>query len=125
LVAVAESKAKKTLFSVSERVEFVSLALRNFENVSVKPFDNSLVEFAKSEDITVNIRGLRDSKDFEYEREMNYANRSIYREFNTVYVNASLEHSFVSSSIVRAFIEFGNDISHLVPEEVVERICKR
>jgi pantetheine-phosphate adenylyltransferase len=122
IVAVAESKEKNTMFSLEERVLTIQKATDKFGKVSVKPFRGLLVDFLKDEGTDFVIRGLRNGVDFEYERDMHYANRSIYEKIETVYLNSKIEDSFVSSSVVRTLIRYNGSIAHLVPSEVLELV---
>ena len=120
IIAVAESKEKKTMFSLEERVKMIQKTSSKFGNIEVKPFSNLLVQFLETENINFVIRGLRNGVDFEYERNMHYANKSLFQDVETIYLNSNLEDSFVSSSVVRTLINYQGKISHLVPDEVVE-----
>ena len=119
IIAVANSDAKKPMFSCHRRVELVNKATQNLNGISAKPFNNLLVDFAKEEDITHIIRGLRAVSDFEYELQMGYANSSLNKELDTMYFMPTLENAFVSSSIVRELIKFDGNFSHLVPNEIL------
>jgi len=120
IIAVAESKEKKTMFSLDERVQMIKITSSQFGNIEVKPFSNLLVQFLQNENIDFVIRGLRNGVDFEYEKNMHYANKSLFNNVETIYLNSNLEDSFVSSSVVRTLINYQGDISHLVPNEVME-----
>jgi pantetheine-phosphate adenylyltransferase len=119
VVAVADSDAKKPMFDCTKRVELINKATNNLRGVVAKPFNNLLVEFAKEENITNIVRGLRAVSDFEYELQMGYANSSLDKEIDTMYFMPTLENAFVSSSIVRELIKFNGNFSHLVPSEIL------
>ena len=123
IIAVAESKEKNTMFSLVERVNIIKKVTQRFDNqVDVKPFKGLLINFLKEENVNLVIRGLRNGVDFEYERDMHYANKSLYNQIETIYLNSKIEDSFVSSSVVRTLIRYNGSISHLVPDEVLELI---
>jgi pantetheine-phosphate adenylyltransferase len=122
VVAVADNKDKKSLFSLPQRVELVELAVKGLEGVKVESFSSLLVEFAQKEGCNVIIRGLRAVSDFEYELQMGYTNKSLNREIETIYLMPNLENAFISSSVVRTILKYGGDFSHLVPPAVTERI---
>ncbi len=123
IIAVAESKEKNTMFSLVERVNVIKKVTQRFDNqVDVKPFKGLLINFLKEENVNLVIRGLRNGVDFEYERDMHYANKSLYNQIETIYLNSKIEDSFVSSSVVRTLIRYNGSISHLVPDEVLELI---
>ncbi len=122
VVAVANSKAKKPMFDVSQRVEMAKLATKDIEGVKVVSFDNLLVDFAKEMDIKFIVRGLRAVSDFEYELQMGYANSSLDPTIETVYLMPTLENAFISSSVVRTILSHDGDVSHLVCKDVLKNI---
>lgn len=118
LIAVAASEDKRPMFDLKTRVNMVKAATKDLNSVSVEPFSNLMVEFAKSKGIFVVIRGLRAVSDFEFELQMGYANASLEKSIETVHLMPSLKNAFISSSIVRSIIKHGGDASHLYPEEI-------
>jgi len=120
IVAVAENKDKNTMFDLNTRVNFMKKATKNIPQVEVKLFNSLLVEFAKKENCNIIIRGLRAVSDFEYELQMGYANKSLYEEIDTIYLMPNLENAFISSSVVRSILKYKGDVSHLVPNEILE-----
>jgi len=125
IVAVAESKSKKPMFTHTERIEFAKEATREYPKVKVIGFDELLVNLCEREGVDVVIRGLRAVSDFEYELQMGYANSSLKRDLETIYLMPSLEYAFVSSSIVRAILAFEGEVEHLLPPQVYELIKRR
>ena len=113
---------KQPMFSVDERVEFLRDALSGLENVEVDVFKELVVEFARKWDAKVIVKGLRVISDFEWEFQMNQLNRTLAPDIETVYVMASPEVSFVSSSGVKEIAAYGGDIGGLVPDLVAKRI---
>ena len=120
IIAVAKSEQKKPMFSHDERVEYAKVATQDLESVKVIGFDTLLVDLAKEMEINTIIRGLRAVSDFEYELQMGYANSSINKKLETLYLMPTLENAFVSATIVREIIRFDGKFSHLVPKEVLE-----
>ena len=94
--------------------------VKALEHVTVLGFDTLLVDLATDLKINTIIRGLRAVSDFEFELQMGYANSSINKNLETVYLMPTLEHAFVSSTIVREIIRFKGKFEHLVPKKVVE-----
>ena len=119
VIAVANNKSKKSMFNLTQRVEMVKMAVKNLDNVEVKEFDSLLVDFAKKENSKIIIRGLRAVSDFEYELQMSYANQSLDKEIDTIYLMPTLNNAFISSSIVRNIMSYNGDVSHLVPKEIL------
>src|SRR5439155_23324249 len=91
-------------------------------NVQVKTFDTLLVEFAREHRANAIVKGLRAISDFEYEFEMNQLNRKMAPEIESIYLFASPQYSFLSSSGVKELAMFGGDLSGLVPPKVAERL---
>ena len=113
---------KTPLFSIEERVELAREALTAIPNVEVDVFKELVVEFARRWEAQVIVRGLRAISDFEWEFQMNQLNRHLAPEIETVYVMASSQVSFVSSSGVKEIAAFGGNVDELVPESVARRL---
>jgi pantetheine-phosphate adenylyltransferase len=113
---------KEPTFGVEERVEFLRDALKDLDNVEIDVFRELVVDFARKWDAKAIVKGLRVISDFEWEFQMNQLNRTLAPEVETVYVMASPQVSFVSSSGVKEIAAFGGDVSALVPEPVARRL---
>jgi pantetheine-phosphate adenylyltransferase len=118
---VRESRHKKAMFSVEERVDFLEDALAGLENVEVEVFSELVVEFARRFGAKTMVKGLRVISDFEWEFQMNHLNRSLAPEIETMYLMSSPQYSFVSSSGVKEIASFGGKVDELVPEAVARR----
>jgi pantetheine-phosphate adenylyltransferase len=118
---VGKPQHKDPLFSLDERVGFLRDALSGIENVEVEVFSELVVEFARKWDAKVIVKGLRVISDFEWEFQMNQLNRTLAPDVETVYVMASPQVSFVSSSGVKEIASFGGNVDELVPESVARR----
>jgi pantetheine-phosphate adenylyltransferase len=112
----------KTLFGTDERLRFVEAATAHLANVRAAPFSNLVVDFAREQGAMAIVKGLRAISDFEYEFEMNQLNRKQAPEIESVYLMASPQYSFLSSSGVKELATFGGDIDDMVPAGVVERL---
>lgn len=124
IVAVAANPSKKPRYSLDERVGFVQSSISIMTNVSVKPFDTLLVDFAKQQGAQIIIRGLRAVSDFEYELQMGYTNSSLDSTIETVYLMPTLQNAFISSSIVRSLLDYKGRVDHLVPKPVYKIISQ-
>ena len=122
LVAIATSEVKQPMFILEKRLEFVEASIKRFKNVKVITFNTLLVTVMKERNCRYVIRGLRAVSDFEYELQLNFANRSLLDGFESIYLMPSLEQSFVSSSIVRSILTHGGDASHLLPKEMWKQL---
>ncbi len=114
-----------TLFSTEERIAFLLEATREMPNVSIEPFSNLLVEFAREQGAMAIVKGLRAISDFEYELEMNQLNRRQAPDIESVYLMASPKYSFLRSSGVKELATFGGEIDDLVPEGVARHLKER
>jgi pantetheine-phosphate adenylyltransferase len=124
IVGVVNLPVRKgqTLFDADERCAFIEAATSHLDNVRAKPFSNLVVDFARDNDARAIVKGLRAISDFEYELEMNQLNRRQAPDIESVYLMASPEYSFLSSSGVKELATFGGDIDDLVPPEVAKRL---
>jgi pantetheine-phosphate adenylyltransferase len=115
----------ESLFTPEERKGFLETAVGHLDNVEVEVFTNLLVEFAREREAIAIIKGIRAISDFEYELEMNQLNRKLAPELESVYVFASPDFSFLSSTGVKEMATFGADVSDLVPAPVAEALVER
>ncbi len=124
VVAVVNRSVRKSsaLFGIDERVGFIERAIADVGNIRVEPFSTLVVDFARTIGAKAIVKGLRAISDFEYELEMNQLNRRQDPEIESVYLMASPQYSFLSSSGVKELATFGGKIDDLVPDEVVARL---
>jgi pantetheine-phosphate adenylyltransferase len=123
VVGVVGNPTHKTpMFSLDERVAFLNEALADRENVEVDVFSELVVEFARKWQAKAIVKGLRVISDFEWEFQMNQLNRTLAPDIETVYVMASPQVSFVSSSGVKEIASFGGNVEELVPAAVAARL---
>jgi pantetheine-phosphate adenylyltransferase len=124
VVAVVNRSVRKStaLFGIEDRVGFIERATADVANVRVQPFSTLVVDFARSVGARAIVKGLRAISDFEYELEMHQLNRRQDPEIESVYLMASPQYSFLSSSGVKELATFGGRIDDLVPVEVAGRL---
>ena len=115
----------KTLFTAEERKAFLLQATEKLPNVEIEVFDTLLVDFARKHGARALVKGLRAISDFEYEFEMNQLNRKLAPDIESVYLMASPQYSFLSSSGIRELATFGADIEDLVPKGVAKALHDR
>lgn len=126
IVGVLNNSTKNPLFSTEERKQMLEDAVKDFDNVTVISFDGLLIDFMKSNDISVIVRGLRAITDFDYELQIAQSNRKVSIEtIDTVFLTTSIEYAYLSSSIVREYASYGTDVSDFVPESVVTKLKER
>jgi pantetheine-phosphate adenylyltransferase len=118
---VASSPRKDTMFSAGERVEMLEASLPDGANIQVEVFDTLLVDFARKWGASALVKGLRAISDFEYEFQMAQLNRKLAPDLETIYLMASPEYSFLSSSGVKEIAKYGGRVDDLVPAAVARR----
>jgi pantetheine-phosphate adenylyltransferase len=122
VVAVVDDPYRKTaLFSAEHRASFVEESTRDMANVRVAVMRGLVVDFARKVGASVLVKGLRALTDFEYEFEMAQLNRKLNPDLETMYLMASPEYSFLSSSGVKEIAKYGGCVSDLVPDAVERR----
>jgi pantetheine-phosphate adenylyltransferase/16S rRNA (guanine(966)-N(2))-methyltransferase RsmD len=122
VVAVGSNLRKRPRLPAAERARLLEKVTGEFENVSVEVMDGLLVDFAREQGAKVIVKGLRAVSDFESEFEQAQLNRTMYPELETVFIMASAEHSFLSSSAVREIADLGGDVRGLVPDGILETV---
>lgn len=122
-VVIFNNSAKKSLFSVEERIHLIKEATKEIGNVSVDVSDDLLINYAKNKGAFVVLRGLRAVSDFEYEMQITSMNRRLAKDIETFFVMTNNQYSFLSSSIVKEVAKYQGDIHGLVPE-IVEKALK-
>ncbi len=121
---VDESYRKTVLFSTGERVHFLQESTKHLPNVRVAVMRGLVVDFAREVGARVLVKGLRALTDFEYEFQMAQLNRKLDPELETMYLMASPEYSFLSSSGVKEIARYGGCVADLVPPVVAERFAE-
>jgi len=124
IVGVLENPSKKPLFSLEERVDLIRTAVKHLKNVEVECFSGLLIDFTKRVGSNLIVKGLRAISDFEIEFQMALNNKRMAPEIETIFMMTKNEYSYLSSSMVKEIIQFGGDISGLVPY-VVETALKK
>ncbi|MBQ8724608.1 MAG: pantetheine-phosphate adenylyltransferase [Oscillospiraceae bacterium] len=112
-------------FSLEERKNMVRSVTGNLPNVTVESFDGLLADYVKQVGAIAIVKGLRAVSDFEYEFQMALANKKLYDGAETVFLTTAAENMYLSSSVVKQIANFGGDISHFVPEQILDDIRKR
>ena len=125
IVGVLNNSAKKSLFSVEERVSMLNELTKDLPNVEVTSFDGLLVDYMREIDASIIVRGLRAVTDFEYELQIAQTNHIENTDIETIFLTTNLQYSYLSSTIVKEFASYGGDISKFVPEQFVDRIYEK
>lgn len=124
-VAVMTNETKNPLFTVDERVEQVKLAVSGLSNVSVITSNGLTVELMNKIGADYLMRGLRNSKDFEYEKDIAAMNQFLDSEVETVFLLADPKYQHLSSSLLKEVAIHGGDISAYLPANINEALDKK
>lgn len=125
IVAVLCNSSKTPLFSAEERVEILKNATADIPNVEVISFSGLLVDFMKEHNANIVVKGLRAVSDFEYEFQMALTNRKLCDDIETLFISASTEYMFLSSSIVKEIASYDGDLSGLIPDHLIPVVKSR
>ena len=122
IVGVADSRAKKPFFTLTERVDIAREVLQDLTNVKVVGFSGLLINFIHQHNARVIMRGLRAVSDFEYEFQLAGMNRNLYPDVETVFLTPSEQHMFISATLVREIATLGGDVSKFVHPLVRDKL---
>jgi pantetheine-phosphate adenylyltransferase len=125
IVAILHNPGKKSLFTVEERVELLTICLKNNPAIEIDAFDGLLVDYAARRKAHAILRGLRAVSDFEYEFQLALMNRRLNREVQTVFLMTGMRWIYTSSSIIKEAAQFGGNINGMVPAEVNKRLKEK
>ena len=125
VLAVAESTAKRTFFTLEERVAMAKEVLSDVKNLEIVGFSGLLTEFVRKHGARVVLRGLRAVSDFEYEFQLAGMNRHLYPEMETVFLTPSEQHMFISATLVREIALLGGDVAKFVHPKVAQRLKQK
>ena len=118
IIAVLNSHSKKYLLTIEERLHLITEATKHIQGIQIVSFEGLLADFCKKNDIQIIVRGLRSVTDFDYEKAIALMNKSLLSNLETVFLTATSEHAFVSSTIVKEVAFFGGNIDSYVPPVV-------
>ncbi len=125
LVAVLENEGKSPLFSVAERMELITRCTSSLPSVEVHSFSGLLVDYMRSMNASVVVRGIRAVSDYEYELQMALMNRDLSANVETIFMLPAVEYTYVSSRLVKEVFRLGGDVARLVPPPVLESLKAR
>jgi pantetheine-phosphate adenylyltransferase len=125
ILSIATDNNKDSMFSIEERIDMITEALKKYETVEVEVFEGLLVRYAMKKNACALIRGLRAVSDFEYEFQMSLMNRKLEPAVETVFLMTSAENTFISSSLIKQVASLQGDIHGLVPPVVEEAMHRK
>ena len=124
IIAVLVNQTKKTLFTVEERIAMAREVTSQYPNVKVDSWSGLLVDYCKTNEIPIIVKGLRAVTDFDYELQMSQVNLQL-QGVETLFLSTAPAHSFLSSSLVKEIASFGVDVSSYIPEILLTRLKDR
>ncbi|HHU23324.1 MAG TPA: pantetheine-phosphate adenylyltransferase [Clostridiales bacterium] len=125
VVCVMINSEKKTMFTIEERMDLISRVIGDFPNVEVDTWNGLLAEYAMNYQDAVIIKGLRAISDFESEFQMAIINKKINPYLETLFLSASEQYTYLSSSAVKEMAKYGADLSEFVPEEIIDDVIRK
>jgi pantetheine-phosphate adenylyltransferase len=125
LVAVLENEGKSPLFTVAERMDLVRKCTSDIPGTEVHSFSGLLVDFMRTVDASVVVRGIRAISDYEYELQMALMNRELNSEVETIFMLPGVEYTYVSSRLIKEVFRLGGDVARLVPPLVLKSLKAR
>ncbi len=125
LVAIMKNDQKQGTFSMDERLKMAQEAVSHLDNVEVKVGSGLTIDFAREEGCSTLIRGIRAVMDYETELQQATANRTLAPDLETIFLIASPEYSYVSSSLARELAHYEADLSHFVPKNVEKALKEK
>ena len=125
IVLVMTNASKRPMFSQEERVALLQRATADIPNVVIDSDAGLLVDYARKNGACAVVKGLRAMSDFEYEFQMALTNRKLNPQVETVFLTATAEHMYLSSSLVKQVATLGGDFTAFVPSCITEDIYKK
>jgi pantetheine-phosphate adenylyltransferase len=124
LVSVANDSLKSTMFELDDRLKLVEIISSRYPNVTVSSYDGLTIDFAKSNNINVILRGVRNSSDFNYESQISQMNNTMDKSLESLFFIASDPYKSITSSLVRQVISLNGDYSNFISNDVARYIKK-
>lgn len=125
IIGIGHNSQKRGLIPISDRIDLIKECVSDFSNVEVLSYEGLTADFAKANNINILVRGLRNTTDFEYEKEMAQFNYALNNELETVFLLSKPENSFLSSSGVKELIFHKRDVSDFVPQNVAKYLYQK
>lgn len=125
IVAVMVNPAKKTAFTLDERILLLKKATKEMEGVEVVGFEGFLADYARMRDACAIVKGLRAVSDFEYEFQMALLNKALNPEYETMFLMTDTKYSYISSSMVKELAGFHGNLTGLVPNGIIDKIREK
>lgn len=124
IVGVAQNDQKSNFLPVKERISLIRECVCDLQNVEVCSYEGLTVNFAKEKNVSVLLRGLRNTTDFEYENQLAQNNALLAQDLETVFLLTKPEYACITSSGVKDILKNGGNITKFVPEPVQKYLSK-
>ena len=118
VIAIGINSEKNLYFSIEERLKWIKAVYEKNPKIEVKPYEGLTVDFCKKEKANYILRGLRDSHDFKFEKNIAQMNKELNTNIETIFIITPPQLSHISSSIIRDIIKNGGDVKKFVPKEI-------
>jgi len=125
IICVMVNAEKNPMFSLDERLDMVKRTTKKFDNVEADTADMLLAEYAREKGVNIVVKGLRVISDYERECQMALINKKINPELDTLFLPATEQHTYLSSSVVKDLAKYGGELGELVSREIIEDVFKR
>ena len=125
IVTVGDNPEKGPTFTTEERIEMLKESTKDLKNVEIDSFSGLLLDYVKSKNSKIIIRGLRAVSDFESEFQRALLNRVVDDEIDTIFIMTKEHYVYLNSSIVKEMAMFGGNINGLVPEIVEKKLKEK
>lgn len=125
IITVSNNMNKNSFLTVEERIQLIKDSTKHLQNIEIDSFDGLTVNYAKTKNATVLLRGLRAVSDFEYEMQLSQTNSALSEDIKTVFLITKPEYNFISSSTVKEILLNNGDISKFVPEPVNKYLVQK
>lgn len=125
IVGIGDNPGKKPLFSINERIEMLRESTKHLDNVEIGSFKGLLLDYVKSKNSKIIIRGLRAVSDFEFEFQRALINRVVDSDTETVFIMTKEDYVYLNSSIIKEIAMFGGKVNGLVPKIVEKKLREK
>jgi len=122
IVAIGHNSRKKTMFTLEQRLSWLSLLFKDYPQVEIAHYEGLTVDFCKKVNARFLVRGIRNGEDFNYEQTIANLNHELHPFIETVFLAASPDSVYVSSTIVREILLYGGDAAQFLPAEIASDI---
>jgi pantetheine-phosphate adenylyltransferase len=118
IISIGVNSKKNQYFSIQERMQWIESVYANNNKIEIKKYEGLTIDFCKKEGANFILRGLRDSHDFKFEKNIAQMNKDLDSSIETIFIITAPEVSHISSSLIRDIIKNGGDVSQFIPKEI-------